>query len=89
MTGCRPSLLMIHGAYKTPIVLAPKPLPAVGTTTDPDRRVPTSYLYATGDTAVPVGHIPHFDGEQPVGSHEVMFTDPKLLAAKIIEAARD
>jgi pimeloyl-ACP methyl ester carboxylesterase len=62
-------------------------------------RVPRSYLNCTEDTALPPGRWgwhPRFSARlglcrlvQMPGSHEVMFTNPKLLAQKIVEAGRD
>lgn len=58
-----------------------------------------SYLNATEDIALPPGEWgwhPRMSGRlmgarlvQLPGSHEVMFTNPALLAAKIVEAGRD
>ncbi|TSD94241.1 alpha/beta hydrolase [Skermania sp. ID1734] len=61
--------------------------------------IPRSYINATEDTALPPGEWgwhPRMSSRlgmyrlvQLPGSHEVMFTNPKLLAAKIVEAGRD
>lgn len=60
--------------------------------------IPKSYINATEDTALPQGEWgwhPRMSGRlgafrlvQLPGSHEVMFTNPALLAAKIVEAGR-
>jgi pimeloyl-ACP methyl ester carboxylesterase len=62
-------------------------------------QIPRSYLNCTEDTALPPGEFgwhPRFSSRlglyrlvQMPGSHEVMFTNPALLAQKIIEAGRD
>jgi pimeloyl-ACP methyl ester carboxylesterase len=62
-------------------------------------QVPRSYLNCTEDIALPPGEWgwhPRFSGRlglcrlvQMPGSHEVMFTNPTLLAQKIVEAGRD
>jgi pimeloyl-ACP methyl ester carboxylesterase len=62
-------------------------------------KIPRSYLYATEDTALPPGEWgwhPRMSGRlglhrlvQMSGSHEVMFTNPRGLAEKIIKAGRD
>lgn len=61
--------------------------------------VPKSYLNATEDTALPPGDYawtPRFLARlglarlvQMPGSHEVIFTNPTLLADKLVEAGRD
>ncbi|NJK57934.1 MAG: alpha/beta hydrolase [Pleurocapsa sp. SU_5_0] len=61
--------------------------------------IPKSYLYCTEDTALPQGEWgwhPRMSGRlgqfryvQMPGSHEVMFSNPVGLAAKIIVAGRD
>jgi pimeloyl-ACP methyl ester carboxylesterase len=62
-------------------------------------ETPKTYLNATEDTALPPGEwgwhtrmssrLGMYRLVQLPGSHEVMFTNPELLAAKIIEAGRD
>ncbi len=62
-------------------------------------KIPRSYLNCTEDIALPPGKWgwhPRFSARlglcrlvQMPGSHEVMFTNPTLLAQKIIEAGRD
>lgn len=62
-------------------------------------ETPRSYLNGTEDIALPPGEWgwhPRMSGRlglcrlvQLPGSHEVMFTNPTLLASKIIEAGRD
>lgn len=61
--------------------------------------IPRSYINATEDTALPPGEWgwhPRMSSRlgayrlvQLPGSHEVMFTNPELLARKIVEAGRD
>lgn len=61
--------------------------------------VPKSYLYATDDNGLLQGEwgwhprmsnrLGYFRLVQLPGSHCVMYTQPKLLAAKIVEAGRD
>ncbi len=61
--------------------------------------IPKSYLNCTEDTALPHGEwswhprmssrLGHFRLVQMPGSHEVMFSNPALLAKKMIEAGRD
>lgn len=62
--------------------------------------VPKSYLNATEDTALPpgadFGWHPRLSSRlglyrlvQMPGSHEVIFTNPRLLADKLVEAGRD
>jgi len=62
--------------------------------------IPKSYLNCTEDTALPAGpdwgwhprmssRLGLYRLVQMPGSHEVLFTNPALLAAKIIEAGRD
>lgn len=61
--------------------------------------IPKSYINGTEDTALPPGEwgwhprmssrLGLFRLVQLPGSHEVMFTNPTLLAQKIIEAGRD
>jgi pimeloyl-ACP methyl ester carboxylesterase len=61
--------------------------------------IPKSYLNCTDDTALPPGEwswVPRFPARlglcrlvQMPGSHEALFTNPVLLAEKIIEAGRD
>lgn len=61
--------------------------------------IPRSYLNCTEDTALPQGEWgwhPRMSGRlglfrlvQMPGSHEVMFTNPALLAEKLVEAGRD
>lgn len=61
--------------------------------------IPRSFINATEDTALPPGEWgwhPRMSGRlglhrlvQLPGSHEVMFTNPALLASKIAEAGRD
>ncbi len=67
--------------------------------TFPGLTIPKSYLNCTEDIAMPPGLFawhPRFSSclglYRPVqmsGSHEVMFTDPAVLARKIVEAGRD
>ena len=62
-------------------------------------EIPKSYINATEDIALPPGEWawhPRMSSRlglyrlvQLPGSHEVMFSDPELLAAKIVEAGRD
>ncbi|YCU35595.1 alpha/beta fold hydrolase [Mycobacteroides abscessus] len=62
-------------------------------------KVAFSYLNATDDTVMPHGEFawyPRFADRlgsarvvQMPGSHEVMFTNPQLAAAKVLEAGRD
>lgn len=62
-------------------------------------QIPRSYLNATEDIALPLGEWgwhPRMSSRlglhrlvQMSGSHEVLFTNPTLLAEKIIEAGRD
>ena len=62
-------------------------------------KIPRSYLNCTEDIALPPGKWgwhPRFSARlglcrlvQMPGSHEVMFTNPTLLAQKIVEAGRD
>lgn len=62
-------------------------------------QLKTSYLNCTDDTAMPHGELawhPRFSSRlglcrivQMPGSHEVIFTNPMGLAAKIVEAGRD
>ena len=62
-------------------------------------QIPRSYLNCTEDIALPPGEWgwhPRFTNRlglcrlvQMPGSHEVMFTNPGALAAKIVEAGRD
>jgi pimeloyl-ACP methyl ester carboxylesterase len=62
-------------------------------------RIPRSYLNCTEDVALPPGEWgwhPRMSSRlglyrlvQMPGSHEVMFTNPQGLAAKIVEAGRD
>jgi pimeloyl-ACP methyl ester carboxylesterase len=62
-------------------------------------ELPRSYLNCTEDIALPPGEWgwhPRFSGRlglcrlvQMPGSHEVLFTNPRLLAEKIVEAGRD
>ena len=64
-----------------------------------DLEIPKSYLNCTEDIAMPPGEFawfPRFPARlglcrlvQMPGGHEACFTNPQLLAAKIIEAARD
>jgi pimeloyl-ACP methyl ester carboxylesterase len=61
--------------------------------------LPTSYIHCTEDTALPPGEWgwhPRMSGRlglhrfvQMPGSHEVMVTNPRGLAEKLIEAGRD
>jgi pimeloyl-ACP methyl ester carboxylesterase len=65
----------------------------------PSLRIPRSYLNCTEDIAMPPGGFgwhPRFSGRlglcrlvQMPGGHEVVFTNPELLAAKLVEAGRD
>ena len=67
--------------------------------TDPAAmQVPKSYLNCTEDTGLPqsLGWHPHLSEKlglfrlvQCPGSHELCFTNPQLLAEKLIEAGRD
>jgi len=62
-------------------------------------QIPRSYINCTEDIALPPGEFgwhPRFSGRlglcrlvQLPGSHEVLFTNPRLLADKIVEAGRD
>ena len=62
-------------------------------------QIPRSYINCTEDISLPPGEFgwhPRFSGRlglcrlvQLPGSHEVMFTNPRLLAEKIVEAGRD
>jgi pimeloyl-ACP methyl ester carboxylesterase len=62
-------------------------------------ETPKTYLNGTEDTALPPGEWgwhPRMSSRlglhrlvQLPGSHEVMFTNPELLAEKIVEAGRD
>ena len=62
-------------------------------------RVPRSYLNCTEDIALPPGRWgwhPRFSARlglcrlvQMPGSHEALFSNPPLLAQKIVEAGRD
>ena len=62
-------------------------------------QIPRSYINCTEDISLPPGDWawhPRFSGRlglcrlvQLPGSHEVMFTNPGLLAEKIVEAGRD
>lgn len=62
-------------------------------------EIPKSYLNGTEDTALPPGEWgwhPRMSSRlglhrlvQTPGSHELMFSNPKLLATKIVEAGRD
>ncbi len=64
-----------------------------------DLQIPKSYLNCTDDIAMPPGEfawVPRFPARlglcrlvQMPGGHEACFTNPELLATKIIEAARD
>lgn len=64
-----------------------------------ESSIPRSYINGTEDTALPPGEWgwhPRMSSRlgayrlvQLPGSHEVMFTNPELLAAKVIEAGRD
>ncbi|GAA4881171.1 alpha/beta fold hydrolase [Actinomycetospora straminea] len=64
-----------------------------------DLEIPRSYINATEDIALPPGEWgwhPRMSSRlglyrlvQLPGSHEVMFTNPALLARKIVEAGRD
>ena len=61
--------------------------------------IPRSYINCTEDTALPPGELgwhPRMSSRlglcrlvQMPGSHEVMYTNPSLLAEKILEAGRD
>jgi pimeloyl-ACP methyl ester carboxylesterase len=62
-------------------------------------EIPRSYLNCTEDNSLPPGQYgwhPRFSGRlgrhrlgQMPGSHEVIFTNPRLLAEKLVEAGRD
>ena len=64
-----------------------------------DLQIPRSYLNCTEDIAMPPGEFawcPRFPARlglcrlvQMPGGHEACFTNPRLLAAKIVEAGRD
>jgi len=64
-----------------------------------DLQIPKSYINCTEDIAMPPGDfawVPRFPARlglcrlvQMPGGHEACFTNPALLARKIIEAARD
>ena len=78
-----------HATFKDKITL--KQNPAAMT-------IPKSYLNCTEDVAMPHSYGWHprlseklgvFRLVQTPGSHELVFTDPKRLAEKIIEAGRD
>jgi pimeloyl-ACP methyl ester carboxylesterase len=65
----------------------------------PALEIPRSYVNCTEDTAMPPGEYgwhPRFSARlglhrlvQMPGGHEALFTNPRLLAAKIQEAGRD
>lgn len=90
-------------AQSTYAQLSSEPFDAFDTKLDLTRfyacEIPRSYVNATEDTALPPGEWgwhPRMSGRlglhrlvQLPGSHEVMFTNPGLLAAKIVEAGRD
>jgi pimeloyl-ACP methyl ester carboxylesterase len=83
--------------------LSPEPYRCFTDTLDLDAfyasKIPRSYLNCTEDIALPPGKWgwhPRFSARlglcrlvQMPGSHEAMFTNPTLLAQKIIEAGRD
>jgi len=63
-----------------------------------EMKVAKSYLYCTEDTSIPhsLGWHPRLSEKLGFfrfvscqGSHEVLFTNPALLAEKIIQAGRD
>ena len=64
-----------------------------------DLEIPKSYINCTEDIAMPVGEfawVPRFPARlglcrlvQMPGGHEACFTNPQLLAQKIMEAGRD
>ncbi|MFZ0636727.1 MAG: alpha/beta hydrolase [Candidatus Acidiferrales bacterium] len=90
-------------AELTYALLSPEPSGPFGEKLDLKKfyslEIPKSYIYCTEDTALPQGEwgwhprmsnrLGLFRLVQMPGSHEVMFTNPKGLAAKIIEAGRD
>ncbi|MCH9853699.1 MAG: alpha/beta fold hydrolase [Alphaproteobacteria bacterium] len=90
-------------AQKTYEITTPHPLKTfkdkVELKTFPSLTIPRSYINCTEDIAMPKGEFswtPRFLNRlglcrlvQMPGGHEACFTNPKLLAEKIIEAARD
>jgi pimeloyl-ACP methyl ester carboxylesterase len=79
-----------------PLARAAEPVSLPGFTELP---VPRSYVYAVDDVAFPPKEFSWHPGQsqrlgdfrlvEMPGSHEVLFTAPELLAAKLIEAAAD
>jgi pimeloyl-ACP methyl ester carboxylesterase len=79
-----------------PLARSTEPLALAGFVELP---VPRSYLYATDDNVFPASEFSWHPGMsarlgpfrlvQMPGSHEVLFTDPAALAAKLVEAGRD
>ncbi|MHC3001372.1 alpha/beta fold hydrolase [Gordonia sp. GN26] len=92
----------LETATRTYELLSPEPLQPMADKLDLTRfyqsEIPKSYINATEDIALPPGEWgwhPRMSSRlgmyrlvQLPGSHEVMFTNPKLLAAKIVEAGR-
>ncbi|GAA11492.1 putative salicylate esterase [Gordonia alkanivorans NBRC 16433] len=92
----------LETATRTYELLSPEPLQPMADELDLTRfyqsEIPKSYINATEDIALPPGEWgwhPRMSSRlgmyrlvQLPGSHEVMFTNPKLLAAKIVEAGR-
>lgn len=93
----------LETAQRTYDQLSPEPLQPILDKLDLKRfyqlETPKTYLNGTEDTALPPGEWgwhPRMSSRlglhrlvQLPGSHEVMFTNPKLLAEKIVEAGRD
>ena len=78
-----------HNTFKDKIKLSNNPS---------EMNIPKSYLYCTEDTSIPhsLGWHPRLSEKLGffrfvtcLGSHEVLFTNPALLAEKIIQAGRD
>ena len=78
-----------HQTFKDKIKLRANPA---------DMKISKSYLYCTEDTSIPhsLGWHPRLSEKLGFfrfvtcqGSHEVLFTNPALLAEKIIQAGRD
>lgn len=90
-------------AQSTYELLSSEPFGPLGEKLDLGRfyslQIPRSYINGTEDTALPPGEWawhPRMSSRlgmyrlvQLPGSHEVMFSNPTLLAAKIVEAGRD
>ena len=78
-----------HATFTDKITLSQNPA---------DMKLAKSYLYCTEDTSIPhsLGWHPRLSEKlgffrfvECAGSHEVLFTNPVLLAEKIIQAGRD